>query len=91
MFVVFAYDIRDSRRRLRVARTLIRVATRAQRSVFEGHLDRATLRATVAKLRKILDVRADSLRIYVLCSRCVEQCVALGCGELTRQPQTFVL
>lgn len=91
MFVVFAYDIPDSRRRLRVAKALQRVATRVQRSVFEGYLDRGTLGSTLVRLRKILDQKRDSVRIYIVCRTCLSQTVILGPGELTPEPRTIVL
>ena len=71
MLVLITYDVNtetaDGRRRLRqIAKTCTDYGQRVQNSVFECALDAAQLVTVKAKLLKIMDKEADSLRFYSL-------------------------
>ncbi len=71
MLVLVTYDIRtdsrEGRRRLRqVAKACLDFGQRVQYSVFECELDPAQWTALRARLRDLIDPKADSLRFYML-------------------------
>ncbi len=66
---LLAYDIADPRRLARIARIVSRSALRIQYSVYMAELTPARLRDLVAKLRPVIDPKADDLRIYPLPAR----------------------
>lgn len=69
---VIVYDISDDRRRKKLGDFLERYGVRVNRSVFEAtfktHAEYEYFRQ---KLDTMLDLRADSLRIYHLCAACI--------------------
>ncbi|HIQ21118.1 MAG TPA: CRISPR-associated endonuclease Cas2 [Planctomycetes bacterium] len=78
MLCVFAYDSPDDRRRARIARTLEDVADRVQGSVFEGWLSERQLEETWRRVQQVVDPAADDVRVYRLCSYCLQQARVLG-------------
>ena len=71
MLVLIAYDVNTTdaagRKRLgKVAKICVNHGQRVQNSVFECSLDNAQLVVVRDKLRKAMDEKADSLRIYNL-------------------------
>ena len=71
MLTLITYDVSTSdaagRKRLsRVARICVNYGQRVQNSVFECDLDNAQLIVVRDKLRKAMDEKQDSLRIYNL-------------------------
>ena len=71
MLVLIAYDVNTEdaagRKRLsKVAKICVNYGQRVQNSVFECALDNAQLVIVRDKLRKAMDEKADSLRIYNL-------------------------
>ena len=87
---VFSYDVRDDKRRLRVARALEGYGERVQYSVFELWLTGAQLEALVGRLTKHLGAE-DSLRIYTLCAACAPRRRVLGTGRPTEEPGVLIL
>lgn len=74
MLVVITYDVNtetpEGKRRLRqMAKACVNCGQRVQNSVFECLVDAAQCRALQARLRKIMDESADSLRFYYLGDR----------------------
>ncbi|MDQ7850682.1 MAG: CRISPR-associated endonuclease Cas2 [Armatimonadota bacterium] len=90
-YVVVAYDIRDDTRRLRVAKVLKNALERVQKSVFEGELDSDRLEVVEARARRHLDEREDSLRVYVLCSRCSQAVRAYGVSAVVDDPDVLIV
>ena len=71
MLVLIAYDVNTTdaagRKRLgKVAKICVNYGQRVQNSVFECSLDNAQLIVVRDKLRKAMDEKSDSLRIYNL-------------------------
>lgn len=67
---VLVYDVVKDRRRARFFRKLKRLMSPVQLSVFEGRLSPAALDEVETLVRRELDLRTDSVRLYPLCARC---------------------
>jgi len=91
MLVVITYDVRENRRRLRVANRCHAVAQRVQKSVFEGFFEPQTLRRLVRNLDRTIDPQTDSVRVYPLCDRCCAQILVLGTGRPFEEPDHLIL
>ncbi|MEW6388798.1 MAG: CRISPR-associated endonuclease Cas2 [Thermodesulfobacteriota bacterium] len=91
MFYAISYDIRDDRRRLRVAKALKDFGSRVQLSVFEAHLESRELERLRRRLEKHLDPEADSVRLYPLCAACRPGIVVLGQGVVTEDPDVIII
>ena len=84
MLVLVAYDVNTSTsagagRLRKVAKVCVNYGQRVQNSVFECSLDAAQYRAFQAKLLKIIDVQADSLRFYNLGNNYKTKVEHFGC------------
>ena len=73
VFVVIAYDIQDDRRRTTLADLLEGYGTRVQKSVFECVLAQKDLRALMRQVEPLVETPEESVRYYVVCSRCLER------------------
>ncbi len=91
MFVVIAYDCSDDKRRLKVAKILLDYGYRVQYSVFEADLDDELLKELIDRLQKVINVEEDSIRIYHICRRCLDQTQLFGDAELTNQEICFIV
>ncbi|HAY22284.1 MAG TPA: CRISPR-associated endonuclease Cas2 [Desulfobacterales bacterium] len=91
MFYAISYDIRDNRRRLRVAKILKDYGERVQLSVFEADLDEKSLARLKKRLEKCLDLTADGLRLYPLCGACRPRIEIMGQGVVSQDPDYIIL
>ena len=91
MFVVVAYDIADNRRRTRVMKMLKGFGEHVQESVFECDLNGQQHRRMLKLLRKLIDVDADNVRIYYLCSLDVERIGRLGVARPVQLAREFII
>lgn len=91
MFYVVSYDIPDDKRRNTVAKTLLDFGTRVQYSVFECIMDEGLLQELTARLSQTIVEEEDKIRIYDLCAKCEKQIAVLGCGEVTRDKEVYIL
>ena len=91
MFVVAAYDTPNDRRRLRFAKILLDYGYRVQKSVFEAEAPREVIQEMIQRLDKVVDQREDSIRIYHVCQRCLQQVNFIGQAELTNQETVFIV
>lgn len=91
MFIVVAYDIKDDKRRTRVAKTMEDYGTRVQYSVFECNLDDKILDMMKDKLSSVIDDGNDKVRIYKLCNGCVKSVQILGNGKMTEDEDVFIV
>jgi len=85
-FFLLTYDIPADRRRAKIARLMEAVGERVQFSVFEAYLTPAELEKLLGRVRKVLDLQEDSLRIYALCQPCRARVRTLGAGQVTPEP-----
>jgi CRISPR-associated protein Cas2 len=90
-FYVLAYDLSDDRRRAKIARLMESLGERVQGSVFEAWLTPAELNRLVAKAKKILHEREDSLRIYMLCAACRGKIRVEGQGKPLPPPDVVIV
>ena len=84
MLVVITYDVNTEtaagRKRLRqIAKQCVNYGQRGEKSVFEGLFDAAQCRMLQAKLVKIMDQEADSLRFYYLGNHYENRIEHFGC------------
>lgn len=87
---VFAYDVqRDSRRR-RLADLLSAHLTRAQLSLFEGHLAPAAARRLARAAEELLGPR-DSLKVYAITAQGLAGSLALGRAPLPERTGFLLL
>jgi len=91
MFYAISYDIRDDRRRLKVAKVLKDFGERVQLSVFEARLESRDLERLQSRVLKHLDLDQDSLRLYPLCAACVPGVLILGQGVVTEDPEVIII
>ncbi len=90
-FWLLAYDIRDDRRRTRIARLMESLGERVQNSVFEAWLTPDELQRILQKSEKVMKMEEDSLRIYALCEACRPRMKRLGQGKATPAPASSVI
>jgi CRISPR-associated protein Cas2 len=91
MFYAISYDIRDDRRRLKVAKVLKDFGQRVQLSVFEARLEPAALGRLKKRLTPLLDQAQDSVRLYPLCGACVPGIEVLGQGLVTQEAEFIII
>lgn len=91
MFLLVAYDIVTQRRRTRVAGLCEDFGVRVQQSTFECHLDSGDVEDLCHRLADEIDVATDSVRIYRLCSPCVDRIRVLGAGEVSEDADIYVV
>lgn len=91
MFVVVCYDTPDDLRRLRFAKILLDYGYRVQKSVFEVEAPHDILKDMLDRLDSYVNSEEDSIRVYHVCQRCLNQVQFIGLAELTNQENVFIL
>lgn len=91
MFYAISYDIRDDRRRLKVAKVLKDFGQRVQLSVFEAILSPSELVRLKKRLTSILDPAQDSVRLYPLCGACLTGIEIMGQGLVTQEADFIII
>ncbi len=91
MKYVVAYDIVSDKLRNKVAECLEDFGDRVQMSVFEVDIDSAQYQRMVTRLRPLIDSETDSVRIYPVCSACLEKVLIIGLGTLAGDPDVIVI
>jgi CRISPR-associated protein Cas2 len=91
LFIVVAYDIKDDKRRNRVAKTMEDYGTRVQYSVFECNLGEKILEKMKDTLSSVIDEENDNVRIYKLCNGCIKAVKILGSGEMTQDEDVYIV
>ena len=90
MFVVIAYDIANDKRRNRIAKILLDYGNRVQYSVFEAEITQELLDEILLRLQAVINSDEDSVRIYKICSRCLERVELMGDAKLALPEDVFV-
>ena len=65
--------------------------SRIQESVFECLLDDSLYSRMLEQIEKVKLDRQDRMRIYRLCSRCVEAVKIYGPGDVTKDPDYYLV
>lgn len=80
MISLITYDITDPKRLKKMHRFLKEYGLNTQKSVFECDIDAQALRDIRAFCREMLDLQTDQVRIYKICSRCINKVNVSGKG-----------
>lgn len=80
MNTVIVYDIAENKRRNRFRNFLKELGIRSQKSVYECRLDTREIREIRYYCKKKLDLDADAVRIYHVCSTCMDKAFIQGRG-----------
>ena len=91
MFVVVAYDVVDDRKRTRLAKTLSDYGRRVQKSVFECEVDDRQYVKMRERIEREVDPEEDSVRYYLLCSRCVGNVHVYGLGVVREEEDVIIV
>lgn len=91
MFVVVAYDINEDNRRLRVMKMLKGYGEHVQESVFECDLQMPVYREMVKRLKGLIDLNADNVRLYHLCPADVGRVETLGVGRDVQLAREYLI
>ncbi len=90
MFLVIAYDIANDKRRNRIAKILLDYGERVQYSVFEADITQELLNEILIRLKAVINTEEDSIRIYKICSRCLDNIELMGDAKLSLPEDVFV-
>lgn len=91
MIVLITYDITEPKRLTALHHFLKEFGLNTQKSVFECDIDEAGIRKIRAYCRNNLDIAKDSVRIYKICSRCINKVVLSGLGLKVTQLEYTVI
>jgi len=91
VYVLFAYDITDDRRRERAAKILEGYGFRVQKSLFECFLEEDLIREAIGRLMEVIDPEEDDLRVYRLCGACWGRREGFGRAVLTDEPKKIII
>lgn len=80
MISLITYDITDPKRLRNMHKYLKEFGINTQKSVFECDIDDAALKIIRAWCRVNLDLAEDQVRIYKICSRCLNKVMISGQG-----------
>jgi CRISPR-associated protein Cas2 len=91
MLHVVCYDISNDNSRTLLSERLLNFGSRIQESVFECLLDDALYARMLEQIEKIKLEKQDRVRIYRMCARCVEAVKIYGPGEVTKDPDFYLV
>ncbi len=91
MIVLITYDITDPKRLRKTHKFLKEFGLNTQKSVFECDIDELALKQIRSFIRTNLDLSNDSVRLYKICSRCMQKVTLSGLGiKLTQLDYTII-
>lgn len=91
MLYVVTYDISCQKRRTKLANLLLAYGQRVQYSVFECQLKSQEFRELCVKVKKVVRLPEDSVRMYPLSGHTLEQVEILGGLPLTQRQGSIVV
>lgn len=91
MLIAVAYDVRDDKRRTKLADALQNYGKRVQLSVFECLLEEPQVERMRRTVERIVAVGEDSVRIYRLCGVCEPKVEVVGVGVRTEDPDVYIV
>ncbi len=80
MITLVTYDITEPKRLNNLRHFLKEFGLRTQKSVFECDIDEIAIKRIRAYCKSNLDLSSDSVRIYKICSRCINKVIISGKG-----------
>jgi CRISPR-associated protein Cas2 len=90
MLIVICYDIADTRRRLRVSKTLLSYGERVQESVYEVEVDATQWKRLYARVQELIAAE-DRLCCYLLCENCRTRIRVDGAQPTTQRPARCIV
>lgn len=91
MITLITYDITEPKRLNALRRFLKEFGLRTQKSVFECDIDEEAIRRIRSYCKERLDLAKDSVRIYRICSRCINRVILSGQGLKVTQLDYLVV
>ena len=91
MISLITYDITDPNRLKRMHKFLKEYGFNSQKSVFECDIDATALKIIRKFCRDELDLNEDQVRIYKICSRCMNKVQISGLGLKITQLNYIVI
>lgn len=80
MITLIAYDISDNTVRGRLHKFLKEFGLNTQKSVFECDIDDEAIKRIRAYCKASINFSTDSIRIYRICTRCINKVILSGKG-----------
>lgn len=80
MITMVTYDITNPKRLNAMRKFLKEFGIRTQKSVFECDIDEEAIRRIRNYCKRNLDLKTDSVRIYRICSHCINRVIVSGQG-----------
>ncbi len=90
-FIVVSYDIPKDKRRTKVSKILSDYGERVQYSVFECWLRKADFERLQARLKAVLNAKADDVRFYHLCENCRRKSTVWSKKRRARPRETVIV
>ncbi len=90
MYVV-CYDIVSDRLRAQAAKRMLDYGTRIQDSVYECILDKHGYERLIRQIEQFPLGDEDKVRLYRICGDCVERVKIYGKGQLTVDPEFYLV
>lgn len=84
MNYLIAYDVKDNKKRKKIADVLEGFGFRVNYSVFECEVNKTKLKHLIAKIEEHVDKKQDSVRFYHICKNCLPKSF-----ELCDKPDVF--
>lgn len=75
---IVCYDIADPSRLVKIGKAMKDYGSRVLMSVFECKLTDAACREMKNKMSALMDTRADSVRYYFICKKCLDNADSIG-------------
>lgn len=75
-YYVVAYDIADTKRRMKVVKILEGLGLRVNYSVFECMLTKSQFENMCERLQKLVVAREDQIIIYPICTECFARIIS---------------
>jgi len=91
MLYLVCYDISNDATRERMSKTLLDFGTRIQESVFECPLNDVLYERMMARMERLSLGDEDRVRVYRVCALCVEQVQIYGPGDVTQEPDYYLV
>ena len=91
MITIVTYDITDPKRLVRTHKFLKEFGINTQKSVFECDIDDEALKRIRRFCKDKLDLSSDSVRIYKICTTCINKVIISGLGLKITQLDYAVL
>lgn len=91
MFYLICYDIRDSKRLMKVAKRLENYGIRVQKSFFSCEFSSSILEQLIEQIKQVIDLNADYFFVYPICDKCAKKVIIDGRGSTMNLSEYLIL